>query len=93
MVASDEATADFDDGPVTDEELDRLARHAGMHDEPHLPHPIDGRHPLCDWCQYPHIRACRLIAALRAARAEVERLEDERDAIALSLRIAVGAEE
>lgn len=58
---------------LTEDELTTLARHAGMHGEDHLRHPPAGRHPLCDWCQYPHIRACRIIADLRSARAEVAR--------------------
>ncbi len=53
--------------PPTDEELARLERNAigpsSSHDEAH-----------CDWCKEPHFRAVRLIAALRASRAEVERL-------------------
>ena len=59
---------------LSDEELERLARHAGMHDEDYLPHPPTGVHPLCDWCQYPHIRGDRLITEVRSLRAEVERL-------------------
>lgn len=67
----------IDDAPLTDAEVTELARHAGMHGEDHLHHPPADRHPLCDWCQYPHIRACRLITDLRASRAEVERLVED----------------